>query len=187
MKQSRQETCGLNENDTRTEKRNRQFVEALYSEYHEKLLHYISRHSIDREDVQDVSQETYLKMSRMSDTSSIKHPQAFLFRTALNILRDKFRRQPSTGLPVNVGDEIEKIEGESNITPLRELEAKRELKRFQQALEGLSPNTRNVFLLHRFENMTYAQIAEHCNITVSGVSKHMIKAIAHVAAAMETQ
>ena len=166
-------------------KDNSSFVESLYSNYHEKLINYIASHSVDRDEALDISQETYFRMSRLADISNIQHPQAFLFRTALNILRDKFRRKTPENHRAKTGYEFDQPEIESNITPLRELEAKRKLKKVQSALESLSPNARNVFLLHRFENMTYSQIAEHCGISVSGVSKHMIKAIAHITAAME--
>jgi RNA polymerase sigma-70 factor (ECF subfamily) len=35
-------------------------------------------------------------------------------------------------------------------------------------------------LLHRRDSLTYAEIAAQMNLTVSGVEKHMMKAIAHI-------
>lgn len=168
--------------------KNSEFVETLYADYHEKLLNYISSHSIDKDEAMDISQEAYMRMSRIPNPSEIKYPQAYLFRTALNVLRDKFRRNiPENRCVKNHDEEYDLTEAESTITPLRDLEAKRNLKKVQTALKRLSPNARNVFILHRFENMTYSQIATHYGITVSGVSKHMVKAIAHIAAAIETR
>jgi len=167
---------------------NSEFVETLYTDYHEKLLNYISSHSIDKDEAMDISQEAYMRMSRIPKPSEVKYPQAYLFRTALNVLRDKYRRNiPENSSVKNNDEDYDLTEVESTITPLRDLEAKRSLKKVQAALKRLSPNARNVFILHRFENMTYSQIATHYGITVSGVSKHMAKAIAHIAAAVETR
>ena len=42
---------------------------------------------------------------------------------------------------------------------------------------ALPERTRDVFLLHRFEEMTYSDISQHFGISLSAVEKHMIKAL----------
>ena len=48
-------------------------------------------------------------------------------------------------------------------------------------VEGELPErTRNVFLLARLENMRQAEIARRLGVSVSGVEKHLARAIAHL-------
>ena len=51
----------------------------------------------------------------------------------------------------------------------------------ERALHELPERTRVVFALHRFEEMSYAQIARRLQVSVSAIEKHMIKALAHLA------
>ena len=37
--------------------------------------------------------------------------------------------------------------------------------------------TRDIFVLHRFENISYGEIAMRMNISVSAVEKHIMKAL----------
>jgi RNA polymerase sigma-70 factor (ECF subfamily) len=64
--------------------------------------------------------------------------------------------------------------------PAEILEAQDMLGRYELALTGLRPKTRRIFLLHRRDGLTYGQIAQETGLSVSGVEKHMMKAIAHI-------
>ena len=41
------------------------------------------------------------------------------------------------------------------------------------SIEAMPPRRREVFLLHRVEELTYAQIARRLNVTIKAVEKHM--------------
>jgi RNA polymerase sigma-70 factor (ECF subfamily) len=45
------------------------------------------------------------------------------------------------------------------------------------AIEGLPTRTRDVFVLHRFEEMTCSGIAEQLGMSISAVEKHIMKAL----------
>ena len=44
----------------------------------------------------------------------------------------------------------------------------------------LRPRTREIFMAHRIDGMTYAEIAERTGLTVKGVEKQMSKALAQL-------
>ena len=44
-------------------------------------------------------------------------------------------------------------------------------------MKGLSPRTKDIFLMHRLYDMSYAQIAAHLGISVSAVEKHIASAM----------
>lgn len=45
------------------------------------------------------------------------------------------------------------------------------------ALEQLPPKCKVVFSLSRFEEMSYAEIAQHLSVSIKAVEKHMGKAL----------
>ena len=44
----------------------------------------------------------------------------------------------------------------------------------------LRPITREIFMAHRLDGLSYAEIADRTGLSVKGVEKHMSKAIAQV-------
>jgi RNA polymerase sigma-70 factor (ECF subfamily) len=56
------------------------------------------------------------------------------------------------------------------------LAARIRLKRVEEGLSRLSPRTREVFLMHRLDNLKYREIAEKLDISQSAVEKHIARA-----------
>ena len=51
------------------------------------------------------------------------------------------------------------------------------LKKLEQAVLRLPRSTREIFLAHRLDNMSYQEIAELTGLTVRQVERHMARAI----------
>lgn len=60
------------------------------------------------------------------------------------------------------------------------LEARDLLNRIQNALMRLSPKTRDIFLAHRVDGLSYNEIAKRTGLSLKGVEWHMTKAISHL-------
>ena len=58
------------------------------------------------------------------------------------------------------------------------LETRDMLRRVETAVLRLRPRTREIFMAHRIEGLSYAEIAQRTGLTVKGVEKQMSKAIA---------
>src|SRR3546814_20457984 len=56
-------------------------------------------------------------------------------------------------------------------------EAQDTLARLKQAVRKLSLRRQRIFVLHRLEHLTYADIAEEVGMSVKGVKKQMAKAL----------
>jgi RNA polymerase sigma-70 factor (ECF subfamily) len=67
------------------------------------------------------------------------------------------------------------------LSPERVLLGKEKVVALKNALNELPERTRNVFLLHRFEEFKYREIAQQLGISMSSVEKHMMDAIKHLA------
>lgn len=51
------------------------------------------------------------------------------------------------------------------------------LKKLERAMLNLPGSTREIFLAHRLDNMSYQEIADRSGLTVRQVERHMAKAI----------
>ena len=51
------------------------------------------------------------------------------------------------------------------------------LEKINSSLRHLPPKCKNVFVMHKFKGLTYAEIAEIENVSVKTVENHMLKAL----------
>jgi RNA polymerase sigma factor (sigma-70 family) len=59
------------------------------------------------------------------------------------------------------------------------------LRRLRRALTKLDPRTREVFLLHRSEGLSYGEIAQRLGISAVAVERHIAHALFDLARRME--
>ena len=55
-----------------------------------------------------------------------------------------------------------------------------ELKKLERAMLKLPRSTREIFLAHRLDDMSYLEIADHTGLTIRQVERHMAKALYRV-------
>lgn len=58
--------------------------------------------------------------------------------------------------------------------------AREQVEAVCQCLESLPDLVRMAFVLHRFEDMTYAEIAQRLGVSVSSVEKYMMRALREI-------
>jgi RNA polymerase sigma-70 factor (ECF subfamily) len=62
------------------------------------------------------------------------------------------------------------------------LRGREDVDRLVEALAAMPDLTRDAFVLHRFEEMSYDAIADHLGISNSAVGRHLMKAVRFLAA-----
>ena len=65
-----------------------------------------------------------------------------------------------------------------SVDPPEALEARDALRRAEETRLRLSPLTQEIFLLHRFDQMSYPEIARIKGLSVKTVESHISKALA---------
>lgn len=145
---------------------------SVFEKYHRALHQFLSRRLSSVEDVKEMTQEVYLRIIRYARHTEVKHPRAFLFRTARNLLQDDARRKAARFSDRHVSiDETELTCPYP--TPDKIMQSKQVVGRITEALEALKPQARRAFVLHRFRGLTYAQIASEMGISKSMVNHHI--------------
>lgn len=154
------------------------FFRELSQTYRQPLTRYFQRRVGSREEAEDLTQEVFLRLLRRSGADQIEKPEAFLFRTAVNLIRDRARRGKTAS------SHLAELASQSEIevlSPERVLDSRQSLQSVLRALKELDDRTRDVFVLHRLEGLKYAEIAELYGVSVSSIEKYIIKALAHLA------
>jgi RNA polymerase sigma factor (sigma-70 family) len=134
-------------------------------------------------EVDDLVQEVALRMQTRRATDAIDNIEGYLFQVAQSVLTDRGRRD--TVRHRSAHDSLEEFHHPvEDRSPERVLQGKEHLAQLIAAMNDLPDRTRLAFVLHRFEEMSYAAIARHMGISVSAVEKHIMKAIKHLAGSL---
>ena len=105
----------------------------------------------------------------------IRHPQAYLFRIAHNLLHELYTgRRPESDESL----ELDLLEtDEPSPEELAVLAARREMVR--RAVEELPAKCRAALALHWQQGLTQAEIAERMNLSRQMVQKYLARGLAH--------
>jgi len=149
-----------------------QVVISIRDRYDGHLHRFLCRRLDSLEDVREMMQEIYLRITRYARHTEVRHPRAFLFRTARNLLKDHARR-----LSERLRDQHIAVD-EAELacpypTPDDILQSKQVFEEMTAVLEGLRPQARRAFILHRFRGLKYSEIATEMGISKSMVNHHI--------------
>src|ERR1700682_4725583 len=144
---------------------------------HRAALHrYLRRFTSGAEDVEDLVQETYVRMYALQDFRKIDSPRALLFRIAHNMAIERARRQ-STQATDSVAD-LESISVYSTEASVDEqIDARRRFESFCAAVDRLPPLCRRVFVLRKVYRLSHDEIAEVLGVSHSTIEKHVAKGL----------
>jgi RNA polymerase sigma factor (sigma-70 family) len=144
-----------------------------------KLAAYIVRRSKDPGRSEDVLQETFLTVMRQAQKQEITQPLAYAYRVADSLIYAQARRDRREE---PIGDEDF---GCDLPLPDAVLEHKQRAAVFEAALKRLSPLRRDIFMRRHLDDQSRQAIADDLKITVEAVKKHLVRAMAELAGAMQ--
>lgn len=159
-------------------------LQALIRRFHAPLISFFAKRAKDRQEAADLVQELFCRLAAKSDTVRMASPDAYIFQMAANLLRDHARRQHTREATDRAIIEQSATSFEE-LSPERVLLARRRLAEVRKALAELPERTRAIFILHRFEELKHAEIAQRLGISRSSVEKHMMDAIRHLLERLE--
>jgi len=156
-------------------------ISKVFLENSRFLKNFIGRFLSERQDIEDVVQETYLRAFRAEQDltqprAAIDYPKAFLFQTAKNIALTELSRKSR-----RITDYIEEVElsllQENGSNTEEELEAREHISIICEAVSGMSKRRQYVYLMRKVHGASHREIADSLAISVSAVEKHLLKAM----------
>ena len=121
--------------------------------------------------------ETYLRLYRNEAVGAIQKPDAFIFRTALNIATDKRREASRRASLAEILAVTRLAEDAQDLS--REMEARLELEVLKRALAELPPRRRAIFIAARVDGISHEEIARRFGLSRTMVQKELRRAIDH--------
>ncbi len=146
--------------------------------HYEDLTGYLTRRLGSAGAARDVVHDTYLRLQGLEALPDLSNPRAYLFRIADNIALDRLRadsRRSRRFVAAELGESRES--DEPNAEEI--LTQKQRVERLVRAIDELPPRQRDVFLMHKFDGLTHAEIAKRLGISKSMVEKHAMRALAY--------
>jgi RNA polymerase sigma factor (sigma-70 family) len=130
-------------------------------------------------EVEDIVQETYVRICRIKDPQKIRKPHSFLYKTAKNLALDHVKRAESR-LAISVEDtdefgfvEAERLPDET----FDNVASNEEFAQFCEAVRRLPVQCRRAFVFKKVYGYSQREIAREMNLSENTVEKHVAKGI----------
>jgi RNA polymerase sigma factor (sigma-70 family) len=127
------------------------------------------------DDTDDLIQEAFLRLQLYCREHTVRTPEAFLVRTALNLSADQHKRERQVRMETGLLEKLTLVD--PNPAPDVVYASQKRMQHWLAGINTLSPRQREVFLLNRAEGCSFTQIAARLGITLSMVEKHAAKAV----------
>lgn len=145
--------------------------------YYRELLNFCVRMVKDRDAAADVVQESYARVLAIQQARvPIHEPRALLYQTARHVMVDQHRREVLRSHDDLDGlEEAEQPLGAAHMQPEALLASSQAIEAYVATIEALPPRCREAFILHVFDGLSHAQVAERMGASVSMVEKHIAR------------
>ena len=135
------------------------------------LKRYLRRFFYRSEDIDDMAQETFLRAYKYTQDRDIAFPKAYLFQVAKSVAMKELTRK--TRKLTDYLEEACEPDPDHDNGPELDTSAEQTLSLFCEAIAELPPQCRRVFLMRKYQAMSYREIASTLNISVSAVEQHI--------------
>ena len=158
----------------------------LFRDNHSPLLRFCQIRTSNAPEAEDLVQDAFVAVRRAYPDKAIDELRPLLFTTlrnlTLNCLKsgDTKRRKAS----VELLERDDRLGCPRTVTPETQLIDRQLLTIAEQVIAAMAPRRRAVLKLHRFEQLTYDEIAQRLEISRSTVKTDLANAIAEVAEAL---
>lgn len=155
----------------------------LVERWQTPLINFFYRSLHSHADAEDLAQQTFIRIyhaaPRYTPTAKFS---TYLFHVARHLLINEFRRQARKPLdPV----EDEQLNREASNTGQEQLREKELEEAFAAAVEALPENQRTAILLLKQQELSYEEIAEVMDASLSAVKTWIFRARQHLRNALE--
>jgi RNA polymerase sigma-70 factor (ECF subfamily) len=151
----------------------------LFQRYHRPLYGFLFHMTQQREASEDMMQNVFYRMLRSRHTFTGQGEfRTWMYHLARNVLKDHLKQGRRRGRHQEITDYEDRLPAE--LAADEQIERKLEIKALERALGNLSPESREVLVLSRFQELKYAEIAEVLEITVGAVKVRVHRAMSQL-------
>ncbi|PCH97908.1 MAG: hypothetical protein COB83_00350 [Gammaproteobacteria bacterium] len=134
------------------------------------LVRSIMKMSVEQQDVDDILQETFIRVLNSDAKQQIKSPKGYLFVVSRNLVLKKLVQQ-SKEIHTELDDAL--LDNDLDNIVEKELYQKLKFERFGKVLNSLPEKNRRAILLRKLYCLSHKEIAKKMNVSVSSVEKYI--------------
>lgn len=143
---------------------------------HEPALRAYLHNFAQLADVDDLVQETYVRLLKARDRGPIGSPRGLLFATARSAARDFFRRRAVRATPSVTEVDCSRVYDEAPDVA-ETVSRQQETDLLQQAIAALPVRCREILVLRKFHHLSHREIAQRLGIAEHTVEAQLTKAL----------
>jgi RNA polymerase sigma factor (sigma-70 family) len=159
----------------------------LETHYYE-LRNFLAGKLKDADAAADLAQESYLRVLAMQQAGEVvEQPRALLYRIANNLIVDRYRRAEVRDQVMVADDQLAEFQvaAPSAWEPEIAAMSAQGIESLLKTIDSLPPRCREVFILYKFDGLSYAGIGERMSISVRTVEMQLQIAMAACWACLE--
>lgn len=127
-------------------------------------------------DVEDVVQESYLRIWKARASQPIKSAKAFLFTIARHLALDAVRGKASTRF-VFVGDVADLSVIDEKPGTIDQIDERELISLVSDAVVALPERTRTIVILHKLQGIPQAEVARRLGLTEKAVERQVARGV----------
>lgn len=157
------------ENDQRNH-----IISAFYA-CRDGLVRSLLKMSVQPTDVDDILQETVVRVLSVGKKRVIQSPKDYLFVVSRNLVLEKLSRQSR-----EIATDVEEVQISSNEASAESsIIHKQKFEKFCEAVRELPDKQRHAILLRKLYGFSHDEIAAKMDVSVSSVEKYIANGIKH--------
>ncbi|HYC34468.1 MAG TPA: RNA polymerase sigma factor [Candidatus Paceibacterota bacterium] len=155
--------------------------EGIYRENIDPLFRFIRFRISDREEAIDLTEEVFFRLLREMEKGKVKHPRAFIYRVARNLVIDWYRKEKSLPMkPFSDQENEEEVFVDMFESQLPSAEVTAEANRAIDAIKKLPPLYRESVYLRLVEELSPKEIADILNESANTISVRINRGFAEL-------
>ncbi len=127
------------------------------------------------DEVEDIVQETYIRLRRAVLSQEIQNPQSYLYRTARNLALDSIKKVANSR-SVEWQESANYAATHDDVV-INAIDRAETFRRLCEAVDRLPPRAQSVFVLKKVYGYTQREIATELKISESTVENHVALAL----------
>ncbi len=150
---------------------NEDALELLFKKYYSPLCQYVQSFVIDPVLSEDIVTDLFVSIWDKRSKIEIKNNfRSYFYKSAKNAALSHMRKKRLKTVSFN---DLPNFDVSSSTTPYTKFNRQDSDENIKTILKNIPPRSREVFVLHRFEEMKYKEIAEFLDISIKTVENHI--------------
>ncbi|PZQ74492.1 MAG: iron dicitrate transport regulator FecR [Variovorax paradoxus] len=156
---------------------------AVFEESYPHLVRFIARRTGSRQDAHDLAHDVWLRLAdRPAQQEQVLHARAYIWTVADNLVFDHLRRHQRTAERFGTADTLAPAALWHDVA--RQHEHRQALQCVCEVIDGLAPRSRDIFLAHRLDGTSHAELALRHGVSVKTIEREVTQALDAVEASL---